>query len=125
MEKLIYLVWDRPSRAGRDVRAQLLDDVAPQLLPWPCTSCRSTSTTTTRDMQSMVPVPDDELPVRACVSIWLDAHDTPRAIRVDPRDDRDSASPGYLVTESLYRDYGDNEHAPQRTGPTVSAPPAS
>ena len=24
---------------------------------------------------------------------------------------------GYLVTESLYRDYGDNEHAPPRDWP--------
>ena len=28
----MYLVWDRPSRSGADVRAQLIDDVAPRLL---------------------------------------------------------------------------------------------
>ena len=28
MEKLIYLVWDRPSRSGTDVRTQLLDEIA-------------------------------------------------------------------------------------------------
>jgi len=32
VEKLIYLVWDRPSRSGADVRTQCLDDVAPRLL---------------------------------------------------------------------------------------------
>ena len=65
---------------------------------------------------TMVPVPDDELPVRACVSIWVDAHDTRGAVRGDARR-AGIRRAGYLVTESLYRDYGDNEHAPARDWP--------
>ena len=82
MEKLIYLVWDRPSRSGADVRAQLIDEIAPKLL-----ACSPRGLQMDIDdeeatkVKSMVAIPDDELPVRALVSIWVDAHDTRGAIR--------------------------------------------
>ena len=124
MEKLIYLVWDRPSRSGADVRAQLIDDIAPQLLAWSPRGLQIDIDDDDAQVTSMVPVPDDELPVRALVSIWVDAHDT-RAQYEEILADRRHPARGYLVTESLYRDYGDNEHAPRATGPTVNARPAS
>jgi hypothetical protein len=68
------------------------------------------------EVASMVPVPNDELPVRACVSIWLDAHDT-RAPYEEVLAGVGIRRAGYLVTESLYRDYGDNEHAGPRDWP--------
>ena len=62
----------------------------------------------------MVAIPDDELPVRALVSIWVDMHDT-RAAYESILSAAGIRRAGYLVTESLYCDYGDNEHAsPQR-----------
>jgi len=117
MEKLIYLVWDRPSRSGNDVRAQLIDEIAPKLL-----ACSPRGLQMDIDdeeatkVKSMVAVPADELPVRALVSIWVDAHDTRgqyEAVLAGVGIRR----AGYLVTESLYRDYGDNEHAPARDWP--------
>ena len=112
----MYLVWDRPSRAGADVRAQLVDDVAPRLLALGAHGLQIDVDDDQAEVSSMVPVPDDELPVRACVSIWLDAHDARDAYEavltgVGIR------RAGYLVTESLYRDYGDNEHAGRRDWP--------
>ena len=95
-----------------------IDDIAPQLLALRArAACRSTSTTTRPHVPSMVPVPDDELPVRA---LRVDLGRRPRhrePVRGDARRRSASAAPGYLVTESLYRDYGDNEHAAPRDWP--------
>ena len=118
MEKIVYLVWDRPSRAPEDVRAQLIDDIAPRLLA--CTPAPRGLQIDVDDgdaqVPSMVAVPDDELPVRALVSIWVDAHDT-RAPLEAILAEAGIRRAGYLVTESMYRDYGDNEHAGLRDWP--------
>jgi hypothetical protein len=122
MEKLIYLVWDRPSRAGSDVRAQLIDDVAPRLLALGPHGLQIDVDDDEADFSSMVPVPDDELPVRAGVSIWVDAHDyrEPYEAILSEVGIRRA---GYLVTESLYRDYGDNTHAAPRDWPAGQRSP--
>jgi hypothetical protein len=117
MEKLIYLVWDRPSRSGSDVRAQLIDDIAPKLLACsPRGLQMDIDDEQAADVKSMVAIPGDELPVRALVSIWVDAHDT-RAQYEAVLEAVGIRRAGYLVTESLWSDYGDNEHAPARDWP--------
>ena len=63
---------DRP---GRELRKRFLDDVAPQLLALQPHALQMDLDDEHAQMPSMVPVPGDELPVRACVSIWVDAHD--------------------------------------------------
>lgn len=116
MEKLMYLVWDRPSRDPDDWRAHVLDDVAPRLLALGAHGLQVDIDDGDAQVTPMVKVPDDELPVRACISLWLAAHDF--------RGEYEAAlagtgmrRAGYLVTESMYRDYGDNEHAPPRDWP--------
>jgi hypothetical protein len=116
VEKVVYLIWDRPSRAGADVRAQLIDEVAPRLLVCGARGLQIDVDDDQADVSSMVPVADDELPVRACVSIWLDALDSRDACE-SVLADVGIRRAGYLVTESLYRDYGDNEHAGRRDWP--------
>jgi hypothetical protein len=116
MEKLIYLVWDRPSRAADDVRAQLIDDIAPQLLACGVRGLQIDVDDEGAQVKSMVPVPNDELPVRALVSIWVDAHDT-HGIYESMLANAGIRRAGYLVTESMYRDYGDNDHAAPRDWP--------
>jgi hypothetical protein len=116
MEKLVYLVWDRPLLAGAEVRTQFLDEIAPQLLDLGVHRLQIDLDDDGAEAGSMVPVPDDELPVRACVSLWLDAHDTRAPIEAVLAT-AGIRRAGYLVTESLYRDYGDNEHAPKRSWP--------
>ena len=116
MEKLIYLIWDRPSRAGADVRAQLIDDMAPQLLACSPRALQIDVDDEHAQVASMVPIPGDELPIRALVSIWVDVHDT-RAQYESILAGTGIRRAGYLVTESLYRDYGGNEHAARRDWP--------
>ena len=116
MEKLIYLVWDRPSRAGADVRAQLIDEIAPRLLACTPRGLQIDVDDDDAPVPSMVPVPDDELPLRALVSIWVDAHDD-RGRYESILAATGVRRAGYLVTESLYRDYGGNEHSAPRDWP--------
>ena len=116
MEKLIYLVWDQPSRTGAEMRAQFIDDLAPQLLACSPRGLQIDVDDDHANVPSMVAIPDDELPVRALVSIWVDMHDT-RAQYESILAAAGIRRAGYLVTESLYRDYGDNEHAGPRNWP--------
>jgi hypothetical protein len=113
MEKLVYLVWERPSVDPAALRARFLDDLAPQLLALNPHALQMDLDDESAQMQSMVPVPGDELPVRACVSIWLDAHDDRAPYEALLRAAGVRVA-GYLVTESMYREYGDNEHSPKR-----------
>ena len=71
MEKLVYLVWDRPSRDPDAVRAQMLDDLAPRFLALQPRGLQIDVDDDAAQIPTMVKVPDDELPVRACVSIWV------------------------------------------------------
>jgi hypothetical protein len=104
MEKLVYLIWDRPSRAPEDVRAQFLDDLAPRLLAVGPRGLQVDLDDADAQVATMVKVPDDELPVRACVSIWVDAHDT-RALYEAILVEAGVRRAGYLVTESMYHEY--------------------
>jgi hypothetical protein len=113
MEKLVYLVYDRPSRPPSDVRAQWIDDVAPRLLAAGARRLQIDLDDDEAQVPSLVPVPDDELPLRAEVSMWVDAHDF-RAPLEEILSDVGIRRAGYLVTESMYRDYGDNEHMRKR-----------
>ena len=122
MEKLIYLVWDRPSRSGAEVRAQFIDDLAPKILACSPHGLQMDLDDDDAQVPSMVAIPGDELPVRALVSIWVDAHDTRgeyEAILAAAGVRR----AGYLVTESLYREYGGNEHAAARDWPDGTRSP--
>ncbi len=116
MEKLVYLVWDVPSRTGAQVRLEFLDEIAPRLLALGPHALQIDLDDDEAQVASMVPIPEDELPVRACVSLWLDALEQ-RAAYEDVLSDTGVRRAGYLVTESLYRDYGDNEHASARDWP--------
>jgi hypothetical protein len=122
MEKLVYLVWERPSIDPVALRMRFLDDVAPHLLALHPLALQVDLDDEHAQMPSMVPVPGDELPVRACVSIWLDAHDGRAPYEALLREAGVRCA-GYLVTESLFREYGGNEHAPARDWPDGTRSP--
>jgi hypothetical protein len=122
MEKLVYLVWERPSIDPVALRMRFLDDVAPHLLALHPHALQVDLDDEHAQMPSMVPVPGDELPVRACVSIWLDAHDGRAPYEALLREAGVRCA-GYLVTESLFREYGGNEHAPARDWPDGTRSP--
>jgi hypothetical protein len=113
VEKLVYLVWDRPSRDGGDIGRQFLDDIGPKLLQLGARGLELNLDDADAQIPTMVKVPDDELPVRAAVSLWLDAHDE-RAPYEEVLQEAGVRRAGYLVTESMYRDYGGNEHSSRR-----------
>jgi len=112
----VYLVWDRPSLSGADLRTQYLEDLAPKLLALTPRGLQMDLDDDDADLTSMVAIPGDELPVRALVSIWLDAHDT-RGAYEEILATAGVRRAAYLVTESMYREYGDNAHAPKRDWP--------
>lgn len=116
MEKLVYLVWERPSVDPVALRERLVQEIAPQLLSLGPRGLQIDVDDEHAQVPSLVPVPDDELPVRSCVSIWLDAHDR-RAGYEAVLGEVGVRRAGYLVTESMYTDYGGNEHAPARWWP--------
>jgi hypothetical protein len=122
MEKLVYLVWERPSIDPAALRARFLDDLAPRLLALGPHGLQMDLDDEHAQMQSMVPVPGDELPVRACISIWLDAHDDRAPYEALVRA-AGARSAGYLVTESMFREYGDNAHSPKRDWPDGTRSP--
>src|SRR4029079_10186246 len=122
MEKLVYLVWERPSIDPAALRARYLDELAPRLLALGPHALQMDLDDEHAQMPSMVPVPGDELPVRACVSIWVDAHDD-RARYEALLSEVGVRRAGYLVTESMYRDYGGNSHSPGRHWPDGTRSP--
>jgi hypothetical protein len=127
MEKLVYLFWDRPSRAPESVRTQLVDDLAPQLLALGARGLEINVDDEHAQVETMVKVPPDELPVRAVVSLWVDAHDF-RAPYEALFADIGIRRAGYLVTESIYherdRDWPDGTRSPGITTFTVFDKPA-
>jgi len=116
VEKLVYLIWDRPSRDPEELRKQFVDDLGPRIIAAGARGLEVHVDDGEAQVPTMIKVPDDELPVRACVSVWLDAHDF-RAPVEDLLAEAGIRRAGYLVTEAIYRDYGDNEHAPPRAWP--------
>jgi len=118
----VYLVWERPSIDPAALRARFLDDVAPRLLALQPHALQMDLDDEHAQMPSMVPVPGDELPVRACVSIWVDVHDDRAPYETILRGAGVRVA-GYLVTESMYREYGGNAHAARRDWPDGTRSP--
>ena len=85
MEKLVYLVWDRPSVAPEVLRTQWLDEVAPRLLALGPAALQIDLDDDDAQVASMVPIPGDELP-GAGVRVDLARRPRPtRAVRRDAR----------------------------------------
>lgn len=124
MEKLIYVLWgDGSPESGDRLRAGLLAETAPQLAR---AGGRGISVNVhdsdAAAAPSPVPVPDGEDPHVAQASVWLDSYDrragTDEAIaRLGLR------YAGYLVTESLYQDYGNTRHCGPRNWPDGARSP--
>ncbi len=114
MEKLIYLIWAPPS-ARSDLPKRLRNDIAGRLLGRGPLGLQMNLDDDEAATPGPVPTPENELPLVAQVSLWLNALDE-RAPYEEILRDVGVRRAGYLVTESLYTDYGQNEHHPQPRG---------
>ncbi len=116
MEKLIYLVWAKPGTDAEARRRELLTRVQPALLQRGALRLSMDIKDSDAEILAPVPWPDDELPLTAVVSFWMDCHDrrAPFEEILLALGDRVA---GYLVTESLYMEYGGNQHSARRNWP--------
>jgi len=124
VEKLVYLLWG-PGTAedGERLRAELLEDTAPRLERAGSKALGvDVHDAAAAEAPSPVPTPEGEDPHVAVVSVWLDSYDRRAGV-----DDAVAAVglpwAGYLVTESLYEDYGTTPHAGARHWPDGARSP--
>ena len=114
MEKLVYLLWNESGRADGDLAARLLGPVAGELLALdPAGLSMDVADDEAAAVNLPLPPPADDPSPFALVSIWLGCHDDrePFEAVLAPVADRVA---GYLVTESIPTEYGDNEWASVR-----------
>ena len=117
MEKLIYLLWRGAPPASSELVGELLGPVAGALLALePRGLSMQVADETAAAAHVPLPPPEDDPAPVALVSIWLDCHDDrgPFEDLLAPLADHLA---GYLVTESVPTDYGDNEWAKARDWP--------
>jgi len=112
MEKLVYLIRDRASRDGANLRGEVLGNVVPQLTD---RGAQHISVHLDDDRVSIagpMPCPGGELPLRVGMSLWLANHDDRAGVEelLEPIGER---CDGYLVTESMYSEYGQRRGAPR------------
>jgi hypothetical protein len=111
VEKIVYLAWERPSVPADALGARVANELVPALSALGPRGLSLTVDDSDAQVPAPVPVPDDELPIRLAVSIWLDTIDSRSAVEaaLAPFGVRRA---GYLVTESLCEDYGTTEDWP-------------
>lgn len=112
MEKLLYLVRTRPSLEGSRLREQVLGEVVPQLVDAGASAISVHLADDRVGIAGPMPCPGGELPVRAGIGCWIDCHDDRAPLEaalagVGERRD------GYLVTESVYSDFGQRRGGPR------------
>jgi hypothetical protein len=116
VEKLMYLVWLPQSLQPDETEQVLLHELAPQLLALSPKGLTIDADDIGAQVPPPLPLPDDEMAVRAVVSIWLDAYDR-RGPYEELLNAHCSKLAGYLVTESMYTDYGGNRWSGPRDWP--------
>ncbi|MCP4003442.1 MAG: hypothetical protein GY725_04525 [bacterium] len=116
MEKLIYLIWSPKEGDPDRIQKQLLQDCAPRLLELNPRGLSMNIDDSQSIVASPTPWPKAETPLAAEVCIWLDCCDR-RASFERIFSEVGSETAGYLVTESLYTDYGGNRHGKPRDWP--------
>jgi hypothetical protein len=117
MEKLQYLLWTDSGRVDGRFGEHLRTEVVPSLT---AAGGRRITVDVADDAASGVqlplpPPPDDPAPA-VLVSVWLQAYDFRGDVEALIAD-LGLRTAGYLVVESIYTEYGDNEHGPARHWP--------
>jgi len=116
MEKLQYLCWPRAGTTPADHGRTARDELAPALLALGPRGLSMQVDDADAQVPVPMPPPADEVQPFALVSIWLDRYDDRAPYEAQLRDASEHIA-GYLVTESLYTDYGGNRFAGPRSWP--------
>lgn len=116
VEKLVYLIWAPADEDPDALHRQLLGGCASELLERGAAGLEIDIDDSDADVRTPMPWPADELPLRASVSLWLDCYDR-RAPFEDVLSTVGERRAGYLVSESMYTEYGGNRHAKARSWP--------
>ena len=121
MEKLIYLARVRAGVDGATLRATALDDVVPGLRDAGAAQVSVHLCDDRVGIAGPMPCPSGELPLRAAVSLWVPSHDLRGEIddlvaRLGERVE------GYLVTESVYSEFGQRRGAPRNWASGTRSP---
>ncbi len=114
MEKLMYLVWLPAGTTPRSTREIMIDGVAPRLLALDPRALSMDVDDEDAQVPPPLPPTDGEPQVSAIVSIWLRRCDDRGPYEAVLASAADRIA-GYVVTESLYDDYGDTPHSGPRT----------
>jgi hypothetical protein len=116
MEKVVYLLWAQ-EREDLDAHAEKLLDVCERLL---LPLGAHGMTLFVADFESRVPSPSKGFtgrrPFTAMLSLWLGSASERRHYEPVLREHTEKQA-GYLVTESLYTDWGENVHGKPRDWP--------
>lgn len=115
MEKLIYVLWgDSTPEAGDALREDILALAVPRLQQAGGRAITvSVHDAAAAAAPSPAPAPPGEQPHVALISVWVDSYD--RRAGVDEAVAlAGQRQAGYLVTESVYEDYGTTPHAGPR-----------
>ena len=122
MEKLVYLVWERPSVDGAALRARVLEEVVPALRAAGAGHVEVHLDDDLAPIDGPMPAPGSELPLRAAISLWLPAHDRRASVEA-ALGELGVRRAGYLVSEALWCDYGDNGRRGPRDWPAGQRTP--
>jgi hypothetical protein len=123
VEKLIYLLWKGSGRLATDEVASLRGPVRDELAGLGLRGLSmDLADADAAALNLPLPPPADDPAPAALVSVWLDCHDDrgPVEAVLAPHADRLA---GYLVTESIPTDYGDNQWAAARDWPDGARSP--
>ncbi len=117
MTKIVFILWEQSPLEPAERRERLLGRCAPALLARGATYLQINVADDRVEVASPAPrLPGSDEPFVAQVNVWTEEgadhrpfEDVLRSAGFDPS--------GYLVDESLYTDYGENEHGAPRSWP--------
>ena len=115
MEKLIYLLWAEGTEPDQ-TRKVLLEECAPELIRRGAMKLSMNIDDSDSEVPPPLPPPAGEASLSAEISLWLECLDE-RGPFEQVLAAANARMAGYLVTESLYTDYGGNRHSGPRTWP--------
>jgi hypothetical protein len=117
VKKLVYILWPREKTEGGALRERLLERAAPLLHARGAKYVQMNIADDRVGAKSPAPAtPLSDEPFVAQVNVWVE-DDADRAPFEDVLRAQGFDIAGYLVTESLYTEYGENAHGSRRTWP--------